>query len=128
MRRAFLPSLKAQMKAFREEKLPEENSAANCNGLALVCRLMLGLSAMESHARAPATATVIVRQENPFGGLSATMENHCVAFVLTDDGDVGPGPEDVVGRTQQLRADEHGQQAADEQGPVPPGPPRRRWP
>lgn len=86
MRRAFLPSLKAQMKAFREEKLPEEDSAANCNGLALVCRLMLGLSAMEAHARAPATATVIVRQENPFGGLSGTMENHCVAFVLTDEG------------------------------------------
>jgi len=41
---------------------------------------------MEAHARAPATATIIVRQENPFGGLSATMENHCVAFVLTDEG------------------------------------------
>ncbi len=86
MRRCFLPSLKEQMKAIREQKLPEEDSAANCNGLALVCRLMLGLSAMESHARAPATATVIVKQENPFGGLSATMENHCVAFVLTDEG------------------------------------------
>jgi hypothetical protein len=86
LRRCFLPALKDQMKAIREQKLPEEDSAANCNGLALVCRLMLGLSAMESHARAPATATVIVKQENPFGGLSATMENHCVAFVLTDEG------------------------------------------
>jgi hypothetical protein len=86
MRRCFLPSLKEQMKAIREQRLPEENSAGNCNGLALVCRLMLGLSAMESHARAPATATVIVRQESPFGGLSATLENHCVAFVLTDEG------------------------------------------
>jgi hypothetical protein len=86
MRRCFLPALKEQMRTIREQKLPEEDSAANCNGLALVCRLMLGLSAMESHARAPATATVIVRQENPFGGLSATRENHCVAFVLTDEG------------------------------------------
>jgi hypothetical protein len=29
---------------------------------------------------------VIVRQEKAFGGLSATMEDHCVAFVLTDEG------------------------------------------
>ena len=47
---------------------------------------MLGLSAMESHAHAPATATVIVYQAKPFGGLSATQENHCVALVLTDEG------------------------------------------
>jgi hypothetical protein len=48
--------------------------------------LMLSLSAMDVHACAPAAATVIVRQERPFGGLSATKENHCVDFVLTDEG------------------------------------------
>jgi hypothetical protein len=41
---------------------------------------------MDAGARAPATATVIVRQEKPFGGLYATKEDHCVAFVLTDEG------------------------------------------
>jgi hypothetical protein len=86
MRKAFLPALKLQMKALRERRIPEENSAGNCNGFALVCRLMLSLSAMEAHASAPATATVIVRQEKPFGGLYASKEDHCVAFVLTDEG------------------------------------------
>ncbi|MEJ1970969.1 MAG: hypothetical protein WDM96_00110 [Lacunisphaera sp.] len=47
---------------------------------------MLNLSAMEARARAPATATIVVYQEKAFGGLSATKENHCVAFVLTDEG------------------------------------------
>jgi len=86
MRRVFLPALKVQMNALWDRGLPEENSAANCNGFALVCRLMLSLSAMEAHASAPATATVIVRQEKAFGGLGATKEDHCVAFVLTDEG------------------------------------------
>lgn len=86
MRRAFLPALKSQMKTLWDKQLPEDNSAANCSGFAMVCRLMLGLSAMESHARAPATATVIVYQGKPFGGLTATNEDHCVAFVLTDEG------------------------------------------
>jgi hypothetical protein len=86
MRREFLPALKQQMKTLWEKRIPEEDSAGNCNGFALVCRLMLSLSAMEAHARAPAAATVIVKQEKPFGGLSATMEDHCVAFVLTDEG------------------------------------------
>jgi hypothetical protein len=86
MRREFLPALKQQMKLLWEKKIPEENTAGNCNGFALVCRLMLSLSAMEAHACAPATATVIVYQEKPFGGLSATREDHSVAFVLTDEG------------------------------------------
>ena len=86
MRQDFLPALKRQMKILWDKKIPEDNAAGNCNGFALVCRLMLSLSAMEAHARAPAAATVIVRQENPFGGLSATKEDHCVAFVLTDEG------------------------------------------
>ncbi len=86
MRRSFLPALKEQMKSLWAHGIPEENAAGNCNGFALVCRLMLGLSAMEVHARAPATATVIVHQDKPFGGLSATKEDHCVAFVLTDEG------------------------------------------
>jgi hypothetical protein len=86
MRRTFLPALKVQMKAMWEKRLPQEDSAANCNGFALVCRLMLNLSAMDAHASAPATATVIVRQEKAFGGLYASMEDHCVAYVLTDEG------------------------------------------
>ena len=86
MRREFLPALKQEMKTLWARNIPEEDSAGNCNGFALVCRLMLNLSAMEAHARAPAAATVIVKQAKPFGGLSATMEDHCVAFVLTDEG------------------------------------------
>ncbi len=86
MRRSFLPALNHEMKALWRREIPAENAAGNCNGFALVCRLMLSLSAMASHARAPATATMIVRQEKPFGGLGATMEKHCVAFVLTDEG------------------------------------------
>lgn len=86
MRKIFLPALRTQMAALWERGIPEENSAGNCNGFALVCRLMLSLSAMEAHASAPATATVIVRQEKAFGGLGATREDHCVAFVLTDEG------------------------------------------
>jgi hypothetical protein len=86
MRREFLPALKEQMKTLWAKNIPEENSAGNCNGFALLCRLMLSLSAMQAHARAPATATVIVYQDKPFGGLSATKEDHCVAFVLTDEG------------------------------------------
>jgi hypothetical protein len=86
MRRDFLPALKRQMKVIWDKDIPEDDSAGNCNGFALVCRLMLSLSAMEAHARAPATATVIVRQEKPFGGLGATKEDHSVAFVLTDEG------------------------------------------
>jgi len=86
MRRDFLPALRQQMKQLWDKRIPEEDSAGNCNGFALVCRLMLSLSAMEAHACAPATATVIVYQAKPFGGLSATKEDHCVAFVLTDEG------------------------------------------
>ncbi len=86
MRREFLPALKHEMKMLWKEGVPQDNSAGNCNGFALVCRLMLSLSAMDAHACAPAAATVIVRQEKAFGGLSATMEDHCVAFVLTDEG------------------------------------------
>ena len=86
MRRSFLPALKGEMKDLWARRIPQENTAGNCSGFALVCRLMLGLAAMESHARAPATATVIVKQDKPFGGLDATRENHCVAFVLTDEG------------------------------------------
>ena len=86
MRRSFLPALKHQMATFTRKNLPAENSAANCNGFALVCRLMLGLSAMSAHAAAPAAATVIVYQGRPFGGLGATDEKHSVAFVLTDEG------------------------------------------
>jgi hypothetical protein len=86
LRRDFLPALRQQMKQFWDKRIPEEDSAGNCNGFALVCRLMLTLSAMEAHACAPATATVIVYQAKPFGGLSATKEDHCVAFVLTDEG------------------------------------------
>lgn len=86
MRQTFLPALKQQMKVLWARGVPEENTAGNCNGFALVCRLMLGLAAMEAHAHAPATATIVVSQERPFGGLAATMENHSVAFVLTDEG------------------------------------------
>jgi hypothetical protein len=86
MRRDFLPALKQQMKMLWDKNIPQEDSAGNCNGFALVARLMLALSAMEAHACAPATATVIVHQDRPFGGLSATREDHCVAFVLTDEG------------------------------------------
>jgi hypothetical protein len=86
MRRTFLPALKRQMATFTERNLPADNSAANCNGFALVCRLMLNLSAMSAHAAAPAAATVIVFQGRPFGGLAATDEKHSVAFVLTDEG------------------------------------------
>jgi hypothetical protein len=86
MRRAFLPELKREMKELWTRRIPEEDTAGNCNGFALICRLMLSLSAMESHAHAPAAATVIVKQEKSFGGLPATREDHCVAFVLTDEG------------------------------------------
>ena len=86
MRRDFLPALKQQMKELWGKNIPQEDSAGNCNGFALVARLMLTLSAMEAHACAPATATVIVHQDKPFGGLTATKEDHCVAFVLTDEG------------------------------------------
>ena len=86
MRRSFLPALKRQMASFTRQNLPADDSAANCNGFALVCRLMLNLSAMSARAAAPATATVIVYQGRPFGGLEATAEKHSVAFVLTDEG------------------------------------------
>lgn len=86
MRRQFLPALKDQMKLLWENRIPEEDTAGTCSGFALVCRLMLGLSAMDAHARTPAVATVIVKQERAFGGLSATKEGHCVIFVLTDEG------------------------------------------
>ena len=86
MRRTFLPALKRQMATFTDRNLPADNSAANCNGFALVCRLMLSLSAMSAQAAAPAAATVIVFQGRPFGGLAATDEKHSVAFVLTDEG------------------------------------------
>jgi len=86
LRSSFLPAVQEEMKSLWRQGIPEENSAGNCSGFALVFRLMLGLAAMEAHARAPATATVIVSQQKPFGGLSATLENHCVAFVLTDEG------------------------------------------
>jgi len=86
MRQTFLPALKQQMKELWARGIPERDSAGNCNGFALICRLMLSLSAMSVHACAPATATVIVSQEHAFGGLTATMENHSVAYVLTDEG------------------------------------------
>lgn len=86
MRREFLPSLKHQMGTFWKDGVPQDDTAGNCNGFALICRLMLSLSAMDSHACTPATATVIVHQEKAFGGLSATHEDHCVEFVLTDEG------------------------------------------
>jgi hypothetical protein len=86
MRRTFLPALKRQMKIMWDQRIPQEDSAGNCNGFALVSRLMLSLSAMDAHANAPATATVIVKQDKPFGGLYASREDHCVAFVLTDEG------------------------------------------
>jgi len=86
MRQTFLPALKRQMQDLWTRRIPEDDAAGNCGGFALVCRLMLNLSAMSAHARAPATATVIVSQQRGFGGLSATMENHCVAYVLTDEG------------------------------------------
>lgn len=86
LRREFLPAVKEQMKGFRQKGLAEDRTAGSCNGFALVCRLMLSLSAMEAHARAPAAATVIVRQEKPFGGLDASKEGHSVIFVLTDEG------------------------------------------
>jgi hypothetical protein len=73
-------------KWMRRSFVPEDDTAGNCNGFALICRLMLTLSAMDSHASSPAAATVIVKQERAFGGLSATRENHCVAYVLTDEG------------------------------------------
>lgn len=86
LRRSFLPALNRQMDQFARQKIGAENSAANCNGFALLARLMLNLSAMATNAPAPATATMIVHQAAPFGGLSATQENHSVAFVLTDEG------------------------------------------
>ena len=41
--------------------------------------------------------------------------HHHDRAVLADDGDVGPGPEGVVGRAEQLGPDEHGEQAAGEE-------------
>lgn len=86
LRRSFLPALKRQMASLEKTITPADDSAANCGGYALMCRLMLGLSAMAAQGRAPATATLIVQQGKPFGGLPATKENHCVAYVLTDEG------------------------------------------
>jgi hypothetical protein len=86
MRRSFLPALNRQMGQFAKQRIGADNSAANCNGFALICRLMLGLSAMAANSPAPATATLIVHQAAPFGGLEATRENHSVALVLTDEG------------------------------------------
>jgi hypothetical protein len=86
MRRTFLPSLQRQMKTLWDKGVPGENTAGNCNGFALVCRLMLSLSAMDARAHAPAAATVIVKQDQAFGGLNATKEDHCVSYVLTDEG------------------------------------------
>jgi hypothetical protein len=86
LRREFLPAVKEQMKMFRGKGFSEEHTAGTCNGFALVCRLMLSLSAMEAHARPPAAATVIVQQEKAFGGLDASKEGHTVIFVLTDEG------------------------------------------
>lgn len=86
MRRDFLPALKEQMKQLWAKNIPAENTAGNCNGFALVARLMLSLSAMEAHGCAPAAASVIVYQGRPFGGMAATREDHAVAFVLTDEG------------------------------------------
>ena len=86
MRHSFLPALQKEMRMLWDKGVPEENTAGNCNGFALVCRLMLSLSAMAAHAHGPATATVIVKQDQAFGGLSATKEDHCVSYVLTDEG------------------------------------------
>jgi hypothetical protein len=82
----FLPALKLQMKQLRENGVAADGSAGNCNGFALICRLMFSLAAMQAHARGPATATVVVHQDQAFGGIPATKEGHCVAFVLTDEG------------------------------------------
>ena len=86
MRRTFLPALKRQMENLVQQGIPEDNTAGNCSGFALIGRLMLSLSAMSVHARSPAAASVIVTQNAAFGGLGATMVDHCVAFVLTDEG------------------------------------------
>jgi hypothetical protein len=86
LRREFLPAVKEQMKMFRGKGFAEDRTAGSCNGFALVCRLMLSVSAMGAHARTPAAATVIVQQEKPFGGLDASKEGHSVVFVLTDEG------------------------------------------
>lgn len=86
MRRTFIPALKRQLKTLVEKGIPEDNTAGNCSGFALIGRLMLSLSAMEAHARTPAVASVIVTQNEAFGGLPATLVDHCVAFVLTDEG------------------------------------------
>lgn len=86
MRREFLPALKEQMSTFWRDRIPEDDTAGACSGFALVCHLMLNLSAMDVHAHTPAVATVIVWQGKPFGGLYASMQNHCVIFVLTDEG------------------------------------------
>jgi len=86
MRRSFLPALQREMRLLWDKGIPEENTAGNCSGFALVCRLMLNLSAMAAHAHGPAAATVIVKQDRSFGGLSATKEDHCVSYVLTDEG------------------------------------------
>ncbi len=86
LRRQFLPALKEQMKKLWADRIPEEDTAGTCSGFALVGRLMLSLAAMEAHAHTPAAATVIVKQEQAFGGLSATKEGHSVLFVLTDEG------------------------------------------
>jgi hypothetical protein len=86
MRQSFLPALQQEMKHLWKRGVPKENTAGNCSGFAIVARLMLTLSAMAAHAHTPAAATVIVKQQNPFGGLDATQEDHCVAYVLTDEG------------------------------------------
>jgi len=86
LRRTFLPALRRQMQEFRARDLPARGRAANCNGFALVCRVMLNLSAMAARAHGPAAATVIVHHAQAFGGLPATDEDHSVAFVLTDEG------------------------------------------
>ncbi len=86
MRQSFLPALRAQMIELWHRGLPKDNYAANCSGFAAVGKLMLTISAMVAHAHTPAVAIVIVKQDQPFGGLDATREDHCVAFVLTDEG------------------------------------------
>lgn len=86
LRRTFLPSLRRQMKQIWDQRLPADNTAANCNGFALVCRLLLNISALSTQDSAPATATLIVQHERPFGDLPATHVPHSVAWVLTDEG------------------------------------------
>ena len=86
MTKQFLPQLSRIMDDFRASHLPEDDTAGNCNGLGLVGKLLIELSAIEVHAKAPAAASVIVKQQFAFGGVDATKVGHYVLLVLTDEG------------------------------------------